>query len=150
MSAPTNVAANELAPAPIQAPTPARTGSGSLDESEKANTKDVQDFSSVPEERREAARQLAAMTPEEYAAFEKKTVWKMDVNIIPWITLLYLISFLDRVNVGAARLVGLMEDLRLTPLMFSNISMSTWLFMPSAFRRACLLTDSLLRLICRV
>lgn len=38
--------------------------------------------------------------------------------------LLYLISFLDRVNVGAARLVGLMEDLNLTSAMFSNISMS--------------------------
>jgi hypothetical protein len=82
------------------------------------------DYSNLPEERRPYARELAAMTPAEYAAFEKKTLWKMDLNIIPWITLLYLISFLDRVNVGAARLVGLMEDLKLTSLMFSNISMS--------------------------
>lgn len=59
------------------------------------------------------------MSREEYRAFEKKTLWKMDVRIIPWITsvivftlpeictgvkadeirLLYLISFLDRVYV---------------------------------------------------
>jgi hypothetical protein len=82
------------------------------------------DFSNLAEERRPYARELAAMSSEEYAAFEKKTLWKMDLNIIPWITLLYLISFLDRVNVGAARLVGLMEDLKLTSLMFSNVSMS--------------------------
>jgi len=26
------------------------------------------------------------MSPEEYRAFEKKTLWKMDLRIIPWIT----------------------------------------------------------------
>lgn len=133
---PTATGAGDIAPSPL----PPIARENSLGSSEKG--KDVTDVSHIPEERREAARQLAAMTPEEYAAYEKKILWKMDLNIIPWITyvfffhvvgrggrltndrLLYLISFLDRVNVGAARLVGLMEDLRLTPLMFSNISMS--------------------------
>ena len=32
------------------------------------------------------AAQIAAMSPEEYAAFEKKLVRKQDLNIIPWIT----------------------------------------------------------------
>ena len=32
------------------------------------------------------AAQVAAMSPEEYAKFEKKLLRKMDLNIIPWIT----------------------------------------------------------------
>ena len=40
----------------------------------------------VPDHRQEFARQLAAMTPEEYAEFDRKVLWKMDRNIIPWIT----------------------------------------------------------------
>lgn len=78
----------------------------------------------IPDHHQELAQQLAAMSPEEYLAFEKKVLKKMDWNIIPWITLLYLMSFLDRVNVGAARLVGMLTDLQLNSLQYSNISMS--------------------------
>ncbi|KAI5837308.1 major facilitator superfamily domain-containing protein [Morchella snyderi] len=45
--------------------------------------------------------------------FEKKLVRKLDRHIIPVIMLLYLFSFLDRVNIGNARLYGLEEDLGL-------------------------------------
>jgi hypothetical protein len=58
---------------------------------------EVKDIQSLPSDRQGPAWELANMSPEEYRAFEKKTLWKMDVRIIPWITLLYLISFLDRV-----------------------------------------------------
>jgi len=47
-------------------------------------------------------------------AAEKKLVWKLDLNIIPIVMLLYLFSFLDRVNIGNARLYGMEEDLGLT------------------------------------
>lgn len=80
--------------------------------------------SGIPDHHQELAQQLAAMSPEEYLAFEKKVLKKMDWNIIPWITLLYLLSFLDRVNVGAARLVGMLTELQLNSLQYSNISMS--------------------------
>ena len=40
---------------------------------------------------------------------------KLDRNIIPIIIALYLFSFLDRVNIGNARLYGLEEDLGLSP-----------------------------------
>ncbi|CEL63494.1 putative transporter C1683,12 OS=Schizosaccharomyces pombe (strain 972 / ATCC 24843) GN=SPBC1683.12 PE=3 SV=1 [Rhizoctonia solani AG-1 IB] len=36
---------------------------------------------------------------------------KMDWNIVPFLALLYLLSFLDRTNIGNARLAGLEEDL---------------------------------------
>ncbi|KAM0414652.1 hypothetical protein ACHAPT_013496 [Fusarium lateritium] len=44
---------------------------------------------------------------------EKKLLQKLDSCIIPPVMLLYLFSFLDRVNIGNARLYGLEEDLGL-------------------------------------
>ncbi|GJD00133.1 Major facilitator superfamily transporter [Colletotrichum higginsianum IMI 349063] len=45
------------------------------------------------------------------AAAEKKIVRKLDMHIIPLVMLLYLFSFLDRVNIGNARLYNLERDL---------------------------------------
>lgn len=42
---------------------------------------------------------------------EQKLVRKLDLMIVPPVMLLYLFSFLDRVNIGNARLYGLEEDL---------------------------------------
>lgn len=47
-------------------------------------------------------------------AAEKKLLRKLDMWIVPPVMLLYLLSFLDRVNIGNARLYGLEEDLGLT------------------------------------
>ncbi|CAI6086878.1 hypothetical protein V2G26_009616 [Clonostachys chloroleuca] len=44
---------------------------------------------------------------------EKKLLRKLDMWIVPPVMLLYLLSFLDRVNIGNARLFGLEEDLGL-------------------------------------
>ncbi|KFY48886.1 hypothetical protein V495_00943 [Pseudogymnoascus sp. VKM F-4514 (FW-929)] len=46
-------------------------------------------------------------------AVEKALVRKVDMHIIPLIILLYLFSFLDRVNIGNARLYGMEEELNL-------------------------------------
>jgi MFS transporter, ACS family, DAL5 transporter family protein len=37
---------------------------------------------------------------------EKKLLRKLDLRLIPWLCLLYLISFLDRTNVGNAYIAG--------------------------------------------
>lgn len=44
---------------------------------------------------------------------ERKLVRKLDSHIVPMVMLLYLFSFLDRVNIGNARLYGLEKDLGL-------------------------------------
>lgn len=44
---------------------------------------------------------------------EKKLVRKLDRYIIPYILITYLLGFLDRVNIGNARLFGLEADLGL-------------------------------------
>ncbi|PMB68162.1 putative transporter [Beauveria bassiana] len=55
---------------------------------------------------------------EEPAVDEKKLVRKLDLYLIPLIMMLYLFSFLDRVNIGNARLYGLEEDLNLSSSQF--------------------------------
>ncbi|QIX00533.1 hypothetical protein AMS68_006050 [Peltaster fructicola] len=53
----------------------------------------------------------------EHAGFDKaqerRLVRKLDLHIVPVVMLLYTLSFLDRVNIGNARLYGLQEDLNL-------------------------------------
>ncbi|KAI9008885.1 hypothetical protein CLU79DRAFT_711353 [Phycomyces nitens] len=45
----------------------------------------------------------------------RKLMWKLDLRIVPFLGLLYLCSFLDRVNIGNAKLAGLATDLNVTP-----------------------------------
>lgn len=45
---------------------------------------------------------------------EKKTLRKMDIRLIPVLAILYLLSFLDRGNIGNAKIQGLTTDLHLS------------------------------------
>ncbi|KAL1304988.1 hypothetical protein AAFC00_003892 [Neodothiora populina] len=56
----------------------------------------------------------AGLSDEERAAIDKKLLRKLDLKLIPWLCFLYLISFLDRTNIGNAKIDGLVEDLNLT------------------------------------
>ena len=47
-----------------------------------------------------------SMSVEEKDAFQKKLTWKLDLRLVPWITLLYLLSFVDRTNIGNAKIEG--------------------------------------------
>lgn len=44
---------------------------------------------------------------------EKQVVKKLDRNLVPLVTVLFLLSFLDRSNIGNARIAGMSEDLHL-------------------------------------
>jgi len=50
---------------------------------------------------------------------DKKLLRKIDLHIIPTITLLYLLSYLDRINIGQAKIDGLMESLKLTSAQYN-------------------------------
>ncbi|EME39120.1 hypothetical protein DOTSEDRAFT_56611 [Dothistroma septosporum NZE10] len=56
----------------------------------------------------------AGKSDEERAAIDKKLLRKLDQKLIPWLTLLYLVSFLDRTNIGNAKIDGLLTDLHMT------------------------------------
>ncbi|PSN71387.1 putative MFS transporter [Corynespora cassiicola Philippines] len=45
---------------------------------------------------------------------ESRLRWKIDLYIVPTVALLYLFCFIDRANIGNARLAGLEADLKLT------------------------------------
>ncbi|KAL7938605.1 major facilitator superfamily domain-containing protein [Trichoderma chlorosporum] len=67
--------------------------------------------------RRPLAVETYNLTPAQIEE-EKKLVRKLDLHIIPLVMALYLFSFLDRVNIGNARLYGLEKDLHLTSQQF--------------------------------
>ncbi|KAI9739569.1 MAG: hypothetical protein M1834_006287 [Cirrosporium novae-zelandiae] len=56
----------------------------------------------------------AGLSEEEKANIDRKLVRKLDLQLIPWLCLLYLASFLDRTNIGNAKIDGLIEDLHMT------------------------------------
>ncbi|KIM90410.1 hypothetical protein PILCRDRAFT_812146 [Piloderma croceum F 1598] len=45
---------------------------------------------------------------------ERKLIRKLDLRLIPWLSLLYLLSFLDRTSIGNAKLYNLEKDLKMT------------------------------------
>ncbi|KAF9000861.1 major facilitator superfamily domain-containing protein [Cyathus striatus] len=47
-------------------------------------------------------------------AFEKRVWRKLDWSILPVVAIFYLLSFLDRTNLGNARVAGLQKDLKMT------------------------------------
>ncbi|KAL4781220.1 major facilitator superfamily domain-containing protein [Aspergillus varians] len=49
-------------------------------------------------------------------AATRKLIRKIDFVLIPWLAFLYLLSFLDRTNIGNARLAGLEDDLGMSGL----------------------------------
>ncbi|THC89949.1 hypothetical protein EYZ11_010585 [Aspergillus tanneri] len=48
------------------------------------------------------------------AKFEKHLLWKCDLHVVPILTLLFMLAFLDRINIGNARLMGLEDDLKMS------------------------------------
>ncbi|KAI1082696.1 major facilitator superfamily domain-containing protein [Whalleya microplaca] len=63
---------------------------------------------------------------------EKKILRKMDVRLIPMLAVLYLLSFLDRGNIGNAKIEGLQEDLQMNPDQY-NWCLTVFFFTYAAF-----------------
>lgn len=61
----------------------------------------------------ELAQSQQSRVPTFPAELEKKVRWKLDWNIVPLVTVLYMLSVLDRSNVGNARIAGMSTDLNL-------------------------------------
>lgn len=52
----------------------------------------------------------------------KRLFWKVDLRLVPFLTLLYLAAHIDRANIGNAKIEGLVEDLNLTGLEYNIAS----------------------------
>ena len=57
---------------------------------------------------------MATMTPEERKALTRRILFKLDVRIIPIMALLFLCSFLDRTNVGNAKVYYMENDINIS------------------------------------
>ena len=65
-----------------------------------------------------------ANTPIDPAA-EKRLLWKVDLHLIPILFLLYMCSFVDRINIGNAKIQGLEKDLNMKGEDY-NIALFMW------------------------
>ncbi|KAK6811252.1 hypothetical protein RU639_012999 [Aspergillus parasiticus] len=63
---------------------------------------------------------------------ENRILRKMDLRIIPMLAVLYLLAFLDRGNVGNAKIEGLLEDLNMTGPQY-NWCLTVFFFTYAAF-----------------
>ncbi|KGO77754.1 Major facilitator superfamily domain, general substrate transporter [Penicillium italicum] len=77
----------------------------------------------------------AGLSDEERAAIDRKLLWQLDIRLVPWLSLLYLVSFLDRTNIGNAKLVGLEKDLNMTNAQF-NATLTIFFVSYSVFEPA--------------
>jgi MFS family permease len=68
-------------------------------------------------------------------------MWKVDLWLIPWLSLLYLLSFLDRTNIGNARLAGMESDLNMSGTDY-NLSLTIFFISYAVFEP---LTNALLK-----
>ncbi|KAL8767204.1 MAG: hypothetical protein Q9209_006209 [Squamulea sp. 1 TL-2023] len=97
------------------APQASLNGDDKLDVEHISNTSlDPTDAAQPTQRRREAPALVRDLTPEERARLEKALVKKIDLRLLPMLILMYLMNYLDRNNIAAARLAGLEEELELT------------------------------------
>lgn len=59
----------------------------------------------------------------EKAEADRKLVWRLDLILIPWLCLLYLIAFLDRTNIGNAKIAHLTTDVPMSTTQY-NLSLT--------------------------
>ena len=58
-------------------------------------------------------------------ALDRRITRKFDFHIVPWLFGLWLLAFIDRSNIGNARIVGLATDLKLDGNKFNIVSLAT-------------------------
>lgn len=69
---------------------------------------------------RTGAEMDASDSPSIKGINEKALLRKLDYRLLPPLTLLYLLSFLDRSNVGNARLEGMTTDIKMCTFCVSS------------------------------
>lgn len=66
-----------------------------------------------------APQWIRDLTPEQRVEIENKLKTKIDFRLLPMVILMYIMNYLDRNNIAAARLAGLEDDLNLTSVQYS-------------------------------
>ncbi|KAL2023161.1 hypothetical protein VTK56DRAFT_3767 [Thermocarpiscus australiensis] len=89
--------------------------SGSADE--KASVAKIEDSVS---QRLQPPEFIRNLTPEERERLETQLKRKIDTRLLPAIIIMYILNYIDRNNIAAARLAGLEQDLKLSSVQFQT------------------------------
>lgn len=74
----------------------------------------------APRDEKIADHEATAATPSAFPSVDEAAVLrKMDVRLIPMLSILYLLAFLDRGNIGNAKIEGLVKDMHMTEPQFN-------------------------------
>ncbi|EAW07180.1 putative MFS transporter [Aspergillus clavatus NRRL 1] len=84
---------------------------GSVDKDFMDNVEVVPANADRPNPMKEAPAYVAGLSPEEREKAEKALVRKIDLRLLPMLVIMYILNYLDRNNIAAARLAGLEDDL---------------------------------------
>jgi hypothetical protein len=68
----------------------------------------------------EMPSQLAALSEAEYEKLGKSATFKMDLLIMPSLVVMYIMNYLDRQNIAAAKLANITVDLALSPVQYQT------------------------------
>ncbi|OQE44372.1 hypothetical protein PENCOP_c002G02169 [Penicillium coprophilum] len=63
---------------------------------------------------------LAALSDIEYAKIKRRAMWKLDLRIMPCMVLMYIMNYLDRQNIAAAKLANIDRDLSMTDVQYQT------------------------------
>ncbi len=63
---------------------------------------------------------LAALSEEEYTKLGRSATIKMDILVMPCLVIMYIMNYLDRQNIAAAKLADIDKDLRLTAVQYQT------------------------------
>ncbi|KAL2786079.1 major facilitator superfamily domain-containing protein [Aspergillus keveii] len=85
------------------------------------NMKVVEDMTQIAGRGHAATDQYGRALFEFDAKAESKLRWKLDLYLMPTVALLYLFCFIDRANIGNARLAGFDTDLGLTGYDYNHV-----------------------------
>ncbi|EIN03820.1 MFS general substrate transporter [Punctularia strigosozonata HHB-11173 SS5] len=91
-----------------------RTSASSTDASdEKGRARQIEDVGVAADREKNAVDARGAGEIDTSGVDERKLLRKLDLALIPWLSFLYLLSFLDRTSIGNAKLYGLEKDLHI-------------------------------------
>ncbi|TPX10276.1 uncharacterized protein E0L32_008681 [Thyridium curvatum] len=74
----------------------------------------------------------SGLTVAEKAALDRKLLWKLDLMLLPWLCFLYLICFLDRTNIGNAKIAHLTKDVHMSTTQY-NLTLTVFFISYAAF-----------------
>jgi hypothetical protein len=63
---------------------------------------------------------LAGLSDAEFASVGRKATVKMDIMIMPCLVIMYIMNYLDRQNIAAAKLADIDKDLRLSDVQYQT------------------------------